>query len=255
MIYKSEIKHLYSLKQKKYRKKTGEFLIEGTRIITSALESVSFLKTIFITEHFKNSNSSKHVLDKIKKGDIPLKIIDEQTMKIFTDTENPSGISALCPLPELKLNINDFIGPGLFLDAISDPGNLGTICRTTAWFGVQNVILSPNCVDPFNPKVVRAGMGAHFHLNFYNISLKDLSENNYEIIGAGASGIPIHEFKQQNKKNWILVLGNEAHGISKENQALLNETISIPKYGAGESLNVAISAGILLSFFVYSSTK
>ena len=109
--------------------------------------------------------------------------------------------------------------------------------------------LSPNCVEPFNPKSIRSGMGAHFHLNFQeNTLLKTFVKENYWIIGSSPSGSSYLKWKNPlEKKKWVLVLGNEANGISKENQALLNETISIHKYGAGESLNVATSAGILLS--------
>ena len=251
MISKSEIKHLHSLKQKKYREKYGEFMIEGTRIITSALESENTLKTVFVTEQFKDSISSKPVLEQVKKRNIPNKIVDEKTMDKITDTENPSGISSVCSLPKLKSSLNDFNSPGLFLDGISDPGNLGTICRTSAWFGVTNIVLSQDCVNPFNPKVVRGGMGAHFNLNFYQVPLKSLSENNYEIIGADITGTSVQKFKQKNSQNWILVLGNEAHGISEQNRPYLNETISIAKYGDGESLNVAVSAGILFYSLFY----
>jgi len=251
MISKSEIKHLHSLKQKKYREKYGEFMIEGTRIITSALESENTLKMVFVTEQFKDSVSSNPVLEQANKKNIPNKIVDEKTMDKITDTENPAGISAVCSLPKLKSSLNHFTGPGLFLDGISDPGNLGTIFRTASWFGITNIVLSPDCVNPFNPKVVRGGMGAHFHLSFYQVPLKSLSENNYEIIGTDITGTPVQKFKQKNSQNWILVLGSEAHGISEENRNFLDESISISKYGDGESLNVAVSAGILFYSLFY----
>ncbi len=255
MISKSEIKYLNSLKHKKYREIHSEFLIEGQRIISSALEIDNSIKAVFFTERFKNSSTFKSVLEQIKKNCIPVKIVDEKTMNKITDTENPSGISAVCSLPKLKSSLNDFTGPGLFLDSISDPGNMGTICRTAAWFGVTNIVISQDCVDPFNLKVVRGGMGAHFHLNFYRIPLKTLSEKNYEIIGADFSGISLNDFKQKNENKWILVLGSEAHGISEDNRKYLDETISIPKYGEGDSLNVAVSAGVLLSSLACAGTK
>jgi len=247
MISKSDIKHLRSLKQKKYREKYNEFLIEGFRVIKFALESDSQLKTLFLTDRFNSSYSSDPIMDKIKNKIESIKIIDEKIMRKITNTETPSGISALCSLPKLNRDIKSLNGPGLFLDSIADPGNLGTICRTALWFGVNNIILSEKCVDPFNPKVLRGGMGSHFFLKFYSISIKNLSENNYKIIGTDTLGIPINEYNWEKTDKWVLVLGGEAQGISQENRILLDETISIPKYGHGESLNVAISGAILLS--------
>ena len=175
-------------------------------------------------------------------------------MGSIADTEHPSGIAGICPLPETQNKPFQTKHPYIFLDTISNPGNMGTILRSASWFGIQNVAVSPNCVDPFNPKSVRAGMGAHFNLNIYeNVPLIYFFEKHFFIIGDDSSGSSYLEWKKPlEKKKWVLVLGNEANGISEENQALLNESISIPKYGIGESLNVATSAGILLSRLVRS---
>ena len=227
----------------------NEFLIEGTRIISSALEANTFLKTVLITDAFKGSPSSQNILEDLDKVGISIKVVNNKTMKSIATTEHPSGIAGVCSLPETQ---NSFIHTKqlfIFLDTISDPGNMGTVLRSASWFGIRNVALSPNCVDPFNPKSVRAGVGAHFHLNFQeNTLLKTFVKENYWIIGSGPAGSSYLKWENTLEKNkWVLVLGNEATGISEENQALLNETISIPKYGTGESLNVATSAGILLS--------
>ena len=249
MISKSKIKYFRALKYKKYRGLSSEFLIEGIRIISSALEANTFLKTVLITDIFKDSPSSQYILKDLDNVATSIIIINNKIMKSIADTEHPSGIVGVCSLPETQNNFIHTKQPFIFLDAISDPGNMGTILRSASWFGIRNVALSPNCVDPFNPKSIRAGMGAHFHLNFQeNTLLKTFIQENYWVIGSGSSGSSYLKWKNPlEKKEWVLVLGSEANGISEENQALLNDTISIPKYGTGESLNVATSAGILLS--------
>jgi TrmH family RNA methyltransferase len=249
MISKSKIKHLRSLKHKKYRELGKEFLVEGTRIVSSALEANTVLKTVLLTDIYKNSPSSQNILADIEKAGVAIINVNGRTMKSIATTEHPSGIAGICSLPETQNSFIHTRQPLIFLDAISDPGNMGTILRSTSWFGIQNIALSPNCVDPFNPKSIRAGMGAHFHLNFQeNASLNTFVQENYWIIGSSPSGSSYLKLKTPpKKKEWVLVLGNEASGISKENQTLLSDIISIPKFGTGESLNVATSAGILLS--------
>ena len=255
MISKAKIKYFRSLKYKKYRKLNNDFLIEGARIVSAALEANTSLKTVFITDVFKGSASSQHILKDLDRVKISIKVVNNRTMKSIATTEHPPGIAGVCSLPEPQNNFIQTKQPFIFLDTISDPGNMGTVLRSASWFGVQNVALSPNCVDPFNPKSVRAGMGAHFHLNFQeNTLLKTFVKENYWLIGSSPSGTSYTDWKNPSKKKkWVLVLGNEGSGISKENQALLNDTISIPKYGAGESLNVATSAGILLSHLICSN--
>lgn len=250
MISKAEIKYLNSLKHKKYREKHGVFLIEGPRIISSALEFNNSIKTVFFTERFKKNLSYKSVLDKIQTNQISKNIIDENAMDVITETENPSGIVALCTMQDLQKNLTGFTGPGIFLDKISDPGNFGTICRTAAWFGINHIFISQYCVDPFNPKAVRSGVGAHFQLKFFQVGLKTLSEKKIDIIGTDVTGTPVQECKGKNMKKWVVVLGNEAHGISDENKPYLDKIVSIPKHGFGESLNVATSAGIILSYLI-----
>ena len=249
MISISKIKYFRSLKYKKYRELSNEFLIEGTRIISSALEANTFLKTVLITDTFKDSPSSQNILKDLDKVGISIKVVNNKTMKSIATTEHPSGIAGVCSLPKTQNNFISTRQPFVFLDTISDPGNMGTILRSASWFGIRNIALSQNCVDPFNPKSIRAGMGAHFYLNFQeNASLKTFVQENYWIIGSSPSGSSYLKLEAPlKKKEWVLVLGNEAGGISEENLALLSDTISIPKFGIGESLNVATSAGILLS--------
>ena len=128
----------------------------------------------------------------------------------------------------------------------SDPGNLGTLLRSACWFGINQVALSKDSVDPYNPKVVRSGMGAHFYLSIQvktNIDFFD--KNKFTILGGDINNgekIKLKTFK----KNWVLVLGNEAHGISDIVKEKIDKKISIKKLGAGDSLNVSTSGSILM---------
>ena len=132
----------------------------------------------------------------------------------------------------------------LYLYQVSDPGNMGTLFRSAAWFGFTHIALSPDCVDPFNPKVVRAGMGAHFGLSIHaNIEL-NLFADSHTLIGADHRGNDVSDFKSPEK--FVLILGSEAHGLSKDIQGILDQTISIEKIGFGESLNVAVAGAILM---------
>ena len=254
MISKSKIKYFRSLKHKKYRALRNEFLIEGTRIVSSALEANTFLKTVLITDAFRNSPSSQNILKDLDKVGISIKVVNNKTMKTIATTEHPSGITGVCSLPETQNSFFHTRQPFIFLDTISDPGNMGTILRSASWFGIQNIALSPNCVDPFNPKSIRAGMGAHFYLNFQeNSSLKTFVQENYWIIGSSPSGSSYLKLETPlKKKEWVLVLGNEANGISDEIKQLSKHQISIPQFGETkntESLNVATATAILLSEF------
>ena len=121
--------------------------------------------------------------------------------------------------------------------------------RTADWFGLSAVYLSENCIDPYNPKVIRSAMGAHFYINTIQISIirhiKLLKKNNFKIIGADISGDSIYDSVIPDK--WAIILGSEAHGISEEVKNIIDYKITIPKKGSVESLNVAMAGGILLS--------
>ena len=247
MISKSKIKYFRSLKHKKYRELNNEFLIEGTRIVSSALEANTFLKTVLITDSFKNSPSSQNILKDLDKVGISIEVVNNKTMKSIASTEHPSGIVGVCSLPETQNNFINTKQPFIFLDTISNPGNIGTILRSASWFGIRNVALSPNCVEPFNPKSIRAGMGAHFHLNVHrDIPLSDLKESGKKIIAAVMDSIPISELDLKKSEEWCLVMGSEANGISEESRGLADQFVFIPGTGEAESLNVAVATGILL---------
>ena len=137
----------------------------------------------------------------------------------------------------------------VLLDNISDPGNLGTIFRNCDWFGIKNILLSENIVDHTNPKVIRSSMGSIFHLNIFESVtaelLKNLKQQNFEILCADLEGENIFTYTNDKKK--ILILSSESHGPSREIEKMSDKKICIPKLGSAESLNVASASAVLLA--------
>ena len=243
MITNNLIKRYQALKHRKYRREYNQFLIEGKRIIHEAIKHNAAIHTLLYTESFKKNNQD-FIDDLIAKG-CRLECIPEQQINKISVTKTPSGIIAVCTLSE-TVQLNFTTDRWLYLDHISDPGNLGTLLRTAAWFQLNNIALTPDSLDPYNPKVVRAGMGAHFHLAIHsNMDIDIFIENNYYIVGADHRG----ELLTQSlviPERWVLVLGGEAHGLSGPVNKKLDRTLAIPKSGAGESLNVSAAGAILM---------
>ena len=245
MISKNDIKQLSRLSTKKGRNEYGLYLIEGLRIIRSALRVQTQINRIFVTAKFEESVDYQLISNRLNQILKP-EIIDEKTMKQITQTVTPSGILAVCSLPKITELPSTIASNWLYLDKIADPGNLGTLLRSAAWFGTTQVALSPHCADLFNPKVIRGGMGAHFSLQMVtNCDLRQFKSSDHLIIGADHRGMSIVDFNH-NAKDWVLVIGSEAHGISKENSNHIKYSLSIPTNGSGNSLNAAVAGSIML---------
>ncbi len=236
-----DIIRIQSLARGKSRKEIGQYLIEGKRLVQSAIEMRADLETVFNTEPFQKDN--QRFMESIQNTGISCEQIQSKIMEKLSFTKTPSGIAALCSLPtkdDPDLSQNQW----LYLNQISDPGNLGTLFRSAAWFNFSNVALSPDCVDPFNPKVVRAGMGAHFGLSIHtNIDLNLFAES-HTLIGADHRGDSLGNI--ENSEKFMLVLGSEAHGLSESILEKLDFSVAIEKRGFGESLNVGVAGAILM---------
>lgn len=245
MLSKADIKLINSLEHKKYRQKHKLFIAEGSRLVTEVLNSNFSTKQIYLSELFIAREQNRKIVDLIAKKNIQSEIVTEKQFTAISDTITPAGIIALCSMPADididQTSTNNY----LFLDSIQDPGNFGTLLRSANWFGITDIALSENCIDAYNPKVVRAAMGAHFHLNIYNnVGLNKFS--GHTILGTFMQGESIHSIDVKKLGSWILVIGNEAHGISENNLNLIDIKLSIPKVGEGESLNAAMAGSILL---------
>ena len=250
MLSNSQIKLFKSLHTKKFRVAEKQFIIEGHRLIEEAFRAKTKFDGIWCTEEYAEKNSK--LLIALKRAQNTWETTSAKSLSQVCDSRNNQGIIALLTLPEqaqFKIDNSSII----LLDNISDPGNMGTILRTAEWFGVKNIIFSPKCVDPYNSKVIRSAMGAHFHLNQIvqaNLiqTIPQLKNECFTIIGADMDGTSITEFSPPQK--WALVLGNEAHGLSPHITSLLDKSITIPKAGNIESLNVAVASGVILNSLV-----
>lgn len=230
------------LQQKKYRNEFGHFLVEGEHLVlelekAAAQNQALHASEIFVTEHYKNWDSS------FKKT-----VINEKQMMQISDTKTPQGIIAVAPFFSA---ISEPINKGLtkneraiYLHEIQDPGNLGTILRTLAWFGGFRCLLSPGSVDPHNPKVVRSSMGAIFYVPIeLEVPLETLQQRFSEIACMDLNGAGITNASFKNFSCYMF--GNEARGIPHELLADLNaEKFSIAGSGTIDSLNLASAVNI-----------
>ncbi len=245
MISKSQIKYLKSLSKKKYRKENSQFIVEGLRSIKELIESNYTIEKIWTTENFLSNHPD--LKEKIMLLDYEL--INQNDLCYILNTKSPQDIMALVPI-KISNNVINVSRKSLILDNISDPGNMGTLLRTAAWYGIDNVFCSRNSVDIYNPKVVRSSMGAHFHIgNLLQVNIMDIIEqiksNEGKLIAATLDGSP-HKNFNLSYDNWGLVLGSEAHGIRDEIIQISDDSISIPPSGKIESLNVAVAGSIIL---------
>ena len=247
MLNKSDIKLIKSLAFKKYRKIHKSFIIEGERLISEAVQSKIIIKQVYITDEFVAKSQHDSLMDLIAEKAIITNSISVKEMSKISDTVSPSGILALCKQSDvLSIDISKAEN-WLYLDEVQDPGNLGTLLRSADWFGMNNIALSENCIDIYNPKVLRGGMGAHFRLSIHeNILLNTFKKSQHTIIGTFQKGHNIHDVDIKKLNPWVLVIGSEARGIDKNNIDHINLKVTIPKIGSGESLNAAVAASILL---------
>lgn len=239
MLSKNEIKNLRTLHQKKFRDLEQRFLIEGERVIRDLLERhPEKVQRVFVSKNLNHSSFDFNGVDVIE--------VDDQLIGQLAASKSPQGIVALVAYPKQRYVDNEFI---LVLDGLQDPGNLGTILRTVAWFGIGQVVCSLNSVDFCNPKVVQASMGAVFDVNISYFDLpKFLTTHQGTIYGALLEGESI--YSKPLSVPSVLIMGNEGNGISQEVLPFISDPLSIPRYGVGESLNVGTATSIMLSAFV-----
>jgi RNA methyltransferase, TrmH family len=239
MFSKSQIKLINSLGQKKYRHKHGLFVAEGKKAIFELLQSSLRLHSLFTTEDIFEAESEK------------TEFIGEKDLKKISNLSTAQTALAVFHIPEAKKP--QIKGMLLALDNVQDPGNLGTIIRMCDWFGIENLICSEGTVDCFNPKVVQATMGSIARVNINYLSLpKFLKEvrQDFPVYGAFLEGHPV--YSKRLKPEGILVMGNEANGISSEVEPFITQKLVIPQFGElqqTESLNVATATAVFLSEF------
>ena len=246
MITQKEIKYYSSLLQKKYRQQERKFIAEGVKLIEEAIKSGIRPEIILTTLVFYESRPD--FFNSLKEYRVETIKLTE--IKKLTETINSQEAIAVLPFRK-----NKFESKGInyktivYLDHISDPGNVGTIIRNCDWFGIPCILLSEESVELYNSKVIRSSMGSVFHQSIYeNIStenLEELKNRGYKIICTDLEGEDAFDFKLPEKS--ILVFSNEAHGPDEHILHSADYRIAIKKKGKAESLNVASASAIILA--------
>jgi TrmH family RNA methyltransferase len=233
-ISKNEIKLIRSLQQKKFRMQEQLFVVEGRKAVEEALGFESLVVKAFTTDE-----------DFSIKFRIPL--IHERDMEQISSLTQPPGYLAVLKQKSTTLEVIE--GKTFCIaNAISDPGNLGTLIRTCEWFGVDALLLDDQCVDVYNPKVVQATMGSVLRLPIASATSEELIEyfrlKGIPLLAADLNGTPIQSFKAP--EQWALVVGSESHGVSDQFVEASETRLTIPSMGSAESLNASIAGGIAI---------
>lgn len=248
MITRNELKYYSSLTQKKFRESELKFIVEGLKNVLEGLNSHFSCEIILVT--FEFAEQHKNIINLAKKKKIRIEIIRSQDFIRISETKSPQGIAAVFKYAKLNFYPEKTESKIIvYLDNISDPGNLGTIIRTCDWFGINEILISKYSVDYLNPKAIRASMGSIFHLYIFEELdtevLLDLQNRNYKIICSDLDGKNLFEYRFPEKI--VLAFSNEAAGPSEAAKNIADDIITIPRFGNAESLNVAIASGIILS--------
>ncbi len=230
------------LVDRRFREQEQAFVIESSRWLLELGQHNLTPQFVFYTDSWQRLPAHQALLAQLNA---PGYEIDEKLLQIISDTETSAGILAVVPIPSKPLP--DQPNLLLILDRLADPGNLGTILRTAAAAGVEGVLLSPGCVDAYNPKVVRSSMGAHLRLPIYSRSWIEITSLTAGLIVYLADAQGNLNYTQTDWRSpCALIIGSEAEGAGPEAQRLAAARIYIPMHAATESLNAAVSCGILL---------
>lgn len=249
MVSKATAKYVRALQQRKYRQRHGAFLVEGAKNVFEALSSGLQVELLLATPNFAAN---------LPAAGPPMQLAtDEELAQLGTLQTNAAALAVVRTPPEPPLP------PALpaarlvlALDGVSDPGNLGTLLRLADWYGLPGAVLSDTCADAYNPKTVAAGMGAFARVPVWRRPLAAWLASlppEVELFGADLRGDDVHRLRLAPRG--VLVMGSESHGLSPEVAARLTRRLHIPRGpgGRAESLNVAVSAGILLDNFFRES--
>jgi len=243
MLSKSQINFIKSLDQKKHRKEQKLFLAEGVKIINEILLSEYKLHSIFATKEWLKNNIGKLMSKQMTE----VCEISEDELKKISYLSTPNQVLGIVKMPEQ----NNILYSELIvaLESLRDPGNLGTIIRICDWFGIKQIICSNDCVDFFNPKVIQSTMGSFIRVNCTYMDFNKLKStfNNYNIYGTFLDGQNLHHFKPFSPS--VIVIGNEASGISNQTELQIQNKITIPRFGHAESLNAAVACSIIINHF------
>jgi TrmH family RNA methyltransferase len=238
-----KVKFVRSLAERKHRVKTERFAIEGARLIDDALAANLTPEWIFCAEQLPPR--SQETVSRLKKRSVEIITVSAAVLKACSETETPQGLIAVLPFPRLAVPHESKMI--LIADSLRDPGNLGTLLRSAAAVEVDLVLLSPETVDAFNPKVVRGAMGAHFRLPIMEATWDEIADRvkGLNVYLAAADGTLTYTEADWTQPS-ALIVGGEASGASRDATQLAKRRISIPLSREVESLNAAVAASVIL---------
>lgn len=225
-----------ALKDRKGRRESGCFLVEGRKMVEEALASAFDVETVLVQEGMELPDGLT----------MPVYELPAHVLAAVCDTKTPQGIAAVVRMKEQSALGKHIV----VLDGVQDPGNVGTIIRTADAAGLDGVLLSNQCADVFSPKVLRATMGSIFRMNLRTTDdlpgeLTKLREKGYSILSSQLDGTPFYE-REKVAEQFALVIGNEGNGVSEQVQQTATHRVRLPMRGGAESLNAAIAAAIMM---------
>lgn len=225
-----------ALKDRKGRRESGCFLVEGRKMVEEALASAFDVEAVLVQEGMELPDGLT----------MPVYELPAHVLAAVCDTKTPQGIAAVVRMKEQSALGKHIV----VLDGVQDPGNVGTIIRTADAAGLDGVLLSNQCADVFSPKVLRATMGSIFRMNLRTTDdlpgeLTKLREKGYSILSSQLDGTPFYE-REKVAEQFALIIGNEGNGVSEQVQQTATHRVRLPMRGGAESLNAAIAAAIMM---------
>jgi RNA methyltransferase, TrmH family len=239
MLSKARIKFIKSLQLKKYRKQEQSFVVEGAKSVLELLRSDFQIEQLLITQDFREKQED--AMRSFRGETLEVKPSELAGMGEYSSNDAALAIVRMKPNQAPVSTHNGFF---LMLDDIRDPGNMGTMIRTADWYGIKNIIASEETAEVYNSKVIQASMGSFIRVNIFYTDLSAfLTQNALPVFGTFLDGANVHAINFGS--TGIIVIGNEANGISKEVEQFVTTRITIPRFGHAESLNAAIATAVI----------
>ncbi|MBV7533600.1 RNA methyltransferase [Chitinophaga sp. sic0106] len=240
MLSKAQIKYIQSLQHKKNRQKSSQYIAEGDKIVQELLLAGMPVKAVYATADWIAGHTE--VLKKLDASAVYT--VEEAVLKQLSALTTPNKAMALLDMPAASAQLPGKGSLVLALEAIQDPGNMGTIIRIADWFGIKEIVCSPDCVDVYNPKTIQATMGSIARVRISETDIKSFLENTaLPSYAATLHGKDITQFSRLTEG--IILIGNEGRGLSDEVTSAATHQITIPRLGGAESLNAAVATGII----------
>jgi len=253
------VKIIRKLREKKIRSETGTFYIEGIRIVVEAMQAGNRVQTLLVAPDLVQSPVVADILKDAEKARVEVLEVSKEVFESFSLKEGPQGVAAIVKQRWDTAEDMDWKQPGLWvgLDAVADPGNLGTIMRTMDAVGARGILLIGPCTDPYDPSAIRASMGAVFSLKFVKTGVDEIQrlkeQHNLYLVGTSdAASVDYQDVTYP--QHMVLMMGSERQGLQKPLVELCDQMVSIPMAGTSDSLNLAVATGVML-YEVYNQHR